>query len=435
MFEQLLEASFKGVTFRVREESLPASGRRTVPHEYPNSDERFVEDLGSIPAQFSIAAFVHGADWLEKAKALERVLSEPGAGRLSLPSFGVHTVWALPYKKSVKHEALGIVEFDLEFASGRPSSGPGIADPNIEDVFSAGDSTRASLQSGYAGLAGVPDLDAIGQQAVVSDLLNAVQDIGLLLGVVDPSVLADIQLLVGELTLSAPVLLTNPLQLAGKLFSNSELEPGLWSLVSIGSTVSSSATGSLHEALSFTRGFGRDLPIREDDIEAGRRIEPVPGTSLWPADTAQRIQRNQARQLFVDSQRIASLTVAFEAAASAAYGTRAEILSAIDALETAYSDVAYAPEGLATLQPVRDALRGVRLAALDVISAKLQSAYQVTSVAIPVAVSPLTLSYGLYAEQLTAPAAITDRAYVLRDLNPELPADALVGDVAVTVQG
>jgi prophage DNA circulation protein len=433
--EQLLEASFKGVTFRVREESLPTSGRRTVLHDYPNSDQRFVEDLGAIPAQFSISAFVHGADWLDKAKALERVLSEPGAGRLSLPSFGVHTVWALPYKKRTSHEALGIVEFDLEFASGRPVSGPGEAAPNVEDVFGAGDAVRDSVGTGYAGLAGVPNLDAIGEQAMTSDLLNAISDIeGLILGAVDPSVLADIQALIGKITASAPVLLATPSQLAEMLFSNSELAQGLWSLISIGSTVSSSATGAMSGALSFVQSFGRSLPIRQYDIENGVRVEPGAGTSLWPADTAQRIQRNEARRLFVDSQRICGLAVAFEAGASADYGTQADILSAIDALETAYGEVAYAPSGLATLQPVRDSLRAVRLAALDVISAKLQSAYQVTSVEVTQPASPLTLSYRLYAEQLNTPSAVTDRALILRDLNPQLPADSLAGAVTVTVQ-
>src|SRR3989304_6773530 len=105
--QRLAQASWRGVVFSVRSEDLPSGGRKTALHEFPNSDERFVEDLGEIPQRFTVTAFVHGLDWLERGQALENALRTAGPGRLVLPTFGAWTVWALPYSKTASQTSVG----------------------------------------------------------------------------------------------------------------------------------------------------------------------------------------------------------------------------------------------------------------------------------------------------------------------------------------
>ncbi|EPR0211413.1 DNA circularization N-terminal domain-containing protein, partial [Escherichia coli] len=43
--DRLVEASFRGVPFKVEDEGAPV-GRRVETHEYPNRDKPYTEDLG-----------------------------------------------------------------------------------------------------------------------------------------------------------------------------------------------------------------------------------------------------------------------------------------------------------------------------------------------------------------------------------------------------
>nr|MDM8590005.1 DNA circularization N-terminal domain-containing protein [Escherichia coli] len=45
--DRLQDASFRGVPFKVEEEST-GTGRRVETHEYPNRDKPYTEDLGKI---------------------------------------------------------------------------------------------------------------------------------------------------------------------------------------------------------------------------------------------------------------------------------------------------------------------------------------------------------------------------------------------------
>lgn len=45
--DRLQDASFRGVPFKVEEESA-GTGRRVETHEYPNRDKPYTEDLGKI---------------------------------------------------------------------------------------------------------------------------------------------------------------------------------------------------------------------------------------------------------------------------------------------------------------------------------------------------------------------------------------------------
>lgn len=117
IFENYQTASFRGIVFVLDEESKDG-GRKTVPHEFVNSDKRFVEDLGKIPPVFSISGFVHGggnSPGFAERDALTDVLDKKGIGQLVHPVYGTLDVTADPYSVSSSMKDAGRFNFRMVF--------------------------------------------------------------------------------------------------------------------------------------------------------------------------------------------------------------------------------------------------------------------------------------------------------------------------------
>lgn len=120
----LRQASFRGVPFGVFDVEKEG-GRRVVLHEVPLLDDTWVEDLGASPQKFSINAFVLGADYLVKAKALMAALEEAGAGTLVHPYFGELSVClASPYKCKQSAQDGGMAVFNFAFVRSQNPQNP-----------------------------------------------------------------------------------------------------------------------------------------------------------------------------------------------------------------------------------------------------------------------------------------------------------------------
>ncbi|HAW1868790.1 TPA: baseplate protein [Escherichia coli] len=85
--DRLQDASFRGVPFKVEEESA-GTGRRVETHEYPNRDKPYTEDLGKITFRPSITAYVVGDDCFDQRDRLIDALNKPGPGTLVHPTYG-----------------------------------------------------------------------------------------------------------------------------------------------------------------------------------------------------------------------------------------------------------------------------------------------------------------------------------------------------------
>lgn len=70
----LRRASYDGFSFEVIKSNFNF-GRRTVPHEYPQQNYSYVEDLGKITGKITIDGFIIGVDYLEKSKKLIELIS------------------------------------------------------------------------------------------------------------------------------------------------------------------------------------------------------------------------------------------------------------------------------------------------------------------------------------------------------------------------
>jgi prophage DNA circulation protein len=436
--QRLVQASWKGVVFSVRSEELPSGGRKTALHEFPNSDERFVEDLGEIPPRFTITAFVHGLDWLERAQALENALREAGPGRLVMPTFGAWTVWALPYSKSASQTAVGEIEFQLEFATSRAVAGIIEAVPTAETVFAAGDNARGAIGGAFGGIFGAPS-DSLGFGAMLSDITSVTNEtFSAVSTILNAQSLGEMTGAIRSLLGNAGGLLNDPINLALEFFGIDEDAPGLWQIISEGlDTIT-----AVSSMLDFAKNFGNNFALIQSDLDSGAKVapvtssvpnSPVSGISLWPETTVDRIDRNEARTEIVESNRIAALVVAYEQAANADYQTIDQIQTTRTDLEDVYSFMmqvdAQEVGSIPANREVREAMAELRIRALAVLDQKSQSAWLTSQIIINGGLTAPTLTYLLYAESLTND--LDDRSWQIRQLNQDNNTMAMSGQLTV----
>lgn len=123
VLEQYQGASFRGVPFLVPTESEDR-GQKEVDHNYPNSDERFVEQLGRIPSIFKMEGIVHGDDAIQQRIRLAEALDTPGLGDLVHPIYGLVRVKASPYSIRSTQTKMGEFIFSLEFKVSKENVSP-----------------------------------------------------------------------------------------------------------------------------------------------------------------------------------------------------------------------------------------------------------------------------------------------------------------------
>lgn len=432
---RMAQASWRGVVFSVRTEDLPSGGRKTALHEFPNSTERFVEDLGEIPPQFTIKAFVHGLDWLERAQALENALRTAGPGRLVMPTFGAFTVWALPYSKTASQTSIGEIEFNLEFATSRAVAGIIESAPAAEMVFAAGDRSRSAIGGAFASIFNVPG-DSLGFGAMLSDITSATSQIfSATSNLMNAESLGEMTGAIRSLLGSAGGLLSDPVNLALEFFGIEEDSLGLWQIVSEGLD----AIDAVGAMLDFANTFGNNLALIQSDFDSGSTVSPVLGTdeqtniSLWAPTTEDRMDRNDGRTAIVESNRLAALVVAYEQASNADYQTIDQIQVIRTNLEDTFSEMMHVDAQDVSSVPanreVRAAMEEMRIRALSVLDQKAQSAWLTAQIIRAGSLAAPSLTYLLYAESITND--IDERTTQVRQLNQDVSAIAMSGELTV----
>ena len=98
---ELLDASFRGVTFEV--ESVQDDGEKSiVVHEYPYRAGAEIEDLGRKARRIRVTALFWGEDYLSGVASLVKAFEEAGKGELIHPVFGSVQVaiirWGIPHR-------------------------------------------------------------------------------------------------------------------------------------------------------------------------------------------------------------------------------------------------------------------------------------------------------------------------------------------------
>lgn len=112
--DQLRKASFKGVGFLVAG-AEGSFGRSVVVHQFPKKSTAFAEDIGAKPSEFSVEAFVIGADYFAARDAMLSICQEEGPGDLVHPFLGKKYVVCTGITLKESTADGGIATFTLSF--------------------------------------------------------------------------------------------------------------------------------------------------------------------------------------------------------------------------------------------------------------------------------------------------------------------------------
>jgi hypothetical protein len=124
---RLQRGSFRGIQF-LWDTSSTTAGRKTIVHEFPNSDRRVVEDLGFLNNNFQIDIVLHNRrslldiinsqDYYTWRDSFKRALDQEGPGILIHPLYGSRMVSALNYTITESQRDLGICRISVIFSEG-----------------------------------------------------------------------------------------------------------------------------------------------------------------------------------------------------------------------------------------------------------------------------------------------------------------------------
>jgi prophage DNA circulation protein len=109
-----LPASFRGVPFRVADESGPG-GRRIVIHNIVGGEAPVTEDFGSKEQRYTVTAYVAGSLATAAGLALRAALKQPGPGLLVLPWQGAVQAHVEDFDPSRSKDVNGYIGFDITF--------------------------------------------------------------------------------------------------------------------------------------------------------------------------------------------------------------------------------------------------------------------------------------------------------------------------------
>ncbi|WP_172951485.1 DNA circularization protein, partial [Escherichia coli] len=201
--DRLQDASFRGVPFKVEEESA-GTGRRVETHEYPNRDKPYTEDLGKITFRPSITAYVVGDDCFDQRDRLIDALNKPGPGTLVHPTYGELKVCVDGEVRVSTSKSEGrIVRFDLKFVEAGELSYPTSGAATAQTLMSSCSALDDCISDSFRGFSidGVADFvqnDVVGN---VSTMLGYVSDA---MKVVDSAVSDAARLLQGDISVLLP---------------------------------------------------------------------------------------------------------------------------------------------------------------------------------------------------------------------------------------
>lgn len=110
----LWQASFMGVQFFFKSDD-ESFGRSLKVHEFPGSDDPFVEDLGRKAKYFEGSAYVTGDDADLQAITLGAAFDAKGPGLLVVPILGPVSVHCEEAKRHADKDELGRITFSVKF--------------------------------------------------------------------------------------------------------------------------------------------------------------------------------------------------------------------------------------------------------------------------------------------------------------------------------
>lgn len=201
--DRLQDASFRGVPFKVEEESSGV-GRRVETHEYPNRDKPYTEDLGKVSLRPSLTAYVVGEDCFDQRDRLIEALNKPGPGTLVHPVYGEMSVCVDgEINVSTSSSEGRMVRFDLRFVEAGeltyPTSGAATANTLASSCSALDDCISDNFDQ--FGMDGMPDFV---QNGVIDDATSMLGYVSDKMAMVDAGISAAARLMQGDISVLLP---------------------------------------------------------------------------------------------------------------------------------------------------------------------------------------------------------------------------------------
>lgn len=139
ILNSLLQGSFRGVPFLTSAVST-SGGRKIITYEFPDSDRRYVEDLGLFEKQFSFDIVTFGVqeEYFDNRDDLIEALDEPGPGILQHPYLingGILEVSVGSYTINEDQTESGKTKFSVDFIVTESNIFPSSNDFSGNQVF------------------------------------------------------------------------------------------------------------------------------------------------------------------------------------------------------------------------------------------------------------------------------------------------------------
>ncbi len=408
---QTIQATFKGVPFNIEIETQEG-GRKVAIHEYPGSDNRFVEDLGKRPGIFRVTGYIsskNNDDWLQQAKRLTTVLQEDTEGTLELTIVAPITVKAQTFSKTIKQIDIGRVDFNITFLVSTPNPSPVLTLSSTQTVASSVSDVLDAAEVTLSETLTVPDKSV---ESLVSDydgtqhmnsIAIAIQKLGQDIDTVT-SLTDNIRDNISEFV-------RDPIAYAAAIFDDGVLGEVFSTVL-----VSRTALTALSDLLRI--GFNLATDFESITEDALLNIEQSFNIPEFADDTQYRLTNNSNRFAITNTIRTGLFAVYLHQAASNEYPTDDDINDVIANITEAYENIVLIEDVSPTLALSLDICR---IEALNVLETKLQVTPNVEDFSLKVPTIDIELAYRLYAEDFNTSEDLTDKANILTELNDILP--------------
>lgn len=218
--DQLQPASFRQVKFHVAGTDGQI-GRRTVLHEYPLRDLPYAEDMGRKSREFTLEAFVIGADYMGARDALIDAIEAPGPGELVHPFRGRMNVAITACRISESTDFGGMAKFSLTFVEAGQNLQPAAAvNTGAAVTVAADDATAVTINDFGDGFSveNLPEFVEVGALANLTTALASIQAAAN--GIIkDAVIMPEFVLQLSGVSAILSSLIRTPATLAGSLMS------------------------------------------------------------------------------------------------------------------------------------------------------------------------------------------------------------------------
>lgn len=297
IINDLLPGDFRGVRFLIQRAET-TGGRKSVIHEFPNTDTQTVEDLGLIPRRFTVGAILSGDQYFSTRNELIDALETAGVGVLNHPLYGrIDDAVLISYSIDENLSALGDGSIRMEFQINNNTGIPEKAENTLPELFQRVEELTESVQ-GYINEAYT---FVSGQINLISDSITTVDNFLRL----TEDVALKRQAIADEFTR-----LTNGFLRIARNINEVATTPAILAATSVSLLTESS---DLYASKSDQSSFYDGLYILGD--------ERIP---LQPT-TADRIERQKNRDVFNDSLQSTALALSYLAAVEIDFLTETEI--------------------------------------------------------------------------------------------------------------